>query len=299
MDTPFSKINYPEVAKAAESEISQSKNSRARRSTYNDKVANRKDDVKISSRPVTSKPKIPSFNPKSKIDKNDIISQDIEANELLLNHNQPISNDENIGQEALNRLLKAKLQVLQVDFEKLVKLHQTKETVIRSVEERLKLSDEEKNKALKNFQTSQTQLDKLKKEFLNLKQTNEDNESALRTLKKELDVTSKSQKQIENEQNSKDIRLNRSLEELEKQKKLTNAQLQKEKIKFEELNLNYNNLFKDFKKVEKKNSDLLLIFKKQQLLIEVLRKQKVHIEAAKLLQFTEEEFLKALNLPNY
>ncbi|KAJ3226312.1 hypothetical protein HK099_005143 [Clydaea vesicula] len=239
MDTPFSKINYPEVAKAAES-------------------------------PMTSKPKIPSFNPKSKIDKNDIISQDIEANELLLNHNQPISNDENIGQEALNRLLKAKLQVLQVDFEKLVKLHQTKETVIRSVEERLKLSDEEKNKALKNFQTSQ-----------------------------ELDVTSKSQKQIENEQNSKDIRLNRSLEELEKQKKLTNAQLQKEKIKFEELNLNYNNLFKDFKKVEKKNSDLLLIFKKQQLLIEVLRKQKVHIEAAKLLQFTEEEFLKALNLPNY
>ncbi|MEQ2268992.1 hypothetical protein XENORESO_020341 [Xenotaenia resolanae] len=59
---------------------------------------------------------------------------------------------------------------------------------------------------------------------------------------------------------------------------------------------NVENLLTENKMLKKQKTELVVGLKKQAMLIDILKRQKMHLEAAKLLSFTEEEFLKAMDL---
>ena len=90
--------------------------------------------------------------------------------------------------------------------------------------------------------------------------------------------------------------MNRALEELEKYKLALKDAKMTESAKNEGIRRDLDKLTDENRRLEKQRNELLQAFKKQMKLIDVLKRQKMHIESAKLLAFTEDEFVKTLEL---
>ncbi|XP_054498101.2 testis-expressed protein 9 isoform X4 [Agelaius phoeniceus] len=204
-----------------------------------------------------------------------------------------------MGAEAQIRFLKAKLRVMQEDLVNIVFECRKKDDENQNLGTRLKDTEEENSRLQRTTSLQQSQIEKYKMLSQEANKKTERLQQEVTALEKELEGLKRAQKQAAATQSATEVRLNRALEEVEKYKVELNKLKQSNKdVANQELKM-IEELKAENKKLQKQKGELITGFKKQLKLIDILKRQKMHIEAAKMLSFTEEEFMKALEWGNY
>ncbi|XP_044516041.1 testis-expressed protein 9 [Gracilinanus agilis] len=203
-----------------------------------------------------------------------------------------------IGTEAQIRFLKAKLRVMQEELDSLVYDCNKKDDETRNLKASLKDINEERARMERTINIQQSQIEKYKILSEELNKKCDGFQQQLTAVEKELDNRRKLQKQASSSQSAIEVRLNRALEDVEKYKLELSKLKQSNKDSANEEHKKIEELKAENKKLEKQKGELMSGFKKQMKLIDILKRQKMHIEAAKMLSFSEEEFMKALEWGN-
>ncbi|XP_045184087.2 testis-expressed protein 9-like [Mercenaria mercenaria] len=201
---------------------------------------------------------------------------------------------QDMGSEAQIRFLKAKLRVMQEEMDRLGQEISKKEEENSSLSVHVKELEDERGRLTRTNAAQTQQIDKFKKIADDSKTKTESLETQLSSTRKELEQMKRNQKQQATTQGATEVRLNRALEEIEKYKEQLSRSKTSSRETADHEKRKVDQLLADNKRLEKQKNELMAGFKKQLKLIDILKRQKMHVEAAKMLAFSEEEFVKAL-----
>ncbi|XP_028299008.1 testis-expressed protein 9 [Gouania willdenowi] len=199
------------------------------------------------------------------------------------------------GSEAQTRVLKAKLRIMQVELDQLSTEYYKKDDENEKLSAKMKALEEDRDKLQRTSRIQQAQIDKHKASADDLDRKCHGLQLQVSTLHKEIENLNQTHKQAVAAQRTAEVRLNRALEEVEKLKSQLSNMKQMNKDKMSEEHQSKESLLAENTTLRKQKAELIVGFKKQLKLIDVLKRQKMHFEAAKLLSFKEEEFLNALD----
>ena len=115
-------------------------------------------------------------------------------------------------------------------------------------------------------------------------------------LRRELQDAIKATKKAAAGGSNNQVRYNRVVEENERLRQKIKDLESTIKDEGESQKVHMEKLAGERRRLERQRNELLTAFKKQMKLIDILKRQKMHIESAKLLHFTEQEFSKALDI---
>ena len=207
----------------------------------------------------------------------------------------PASGDD-MGTEASLRYQKARLAVTLEELERLRGLLAEKTAAVADAEASVRELQQKTSMLSRSERSLQAALEKERADKSEGAKRADGLERELALLKRQSDESARREKTTGADVRSKDVRLNRALEELER----TKAQLKQLRDEREGAGhgarAEAQRLAAENSKLRKRQSELVLAFKKQAKLIDVLKRQKLHVEAATLLSFTEAEFSKTLEL---
>nr|XP_040021280.1 testis-expressed protein 9 isoform X2 [Gasterosteus aculeatus aculeatus] len=197
--------------------------------------------------------------------------------------------------DAQIRVLKAKLRIMQEELDQLSCEFYKKDDENAKLSAKLKELEDERARLQKTTNIQQTQIEKHRALAEESDKKCDGLQLQVSALDKEIENLHRSHKQAASVHGTVEVRLNRALEEVERLKTQLNKMKQMSKDKLSEDHHSKENLLAENKMLKKQKAELVVGFKKQQKLIDILKRQKMHFEAAKLLSFTEDEFLKALD----
>ena len=198
---------------------------------------------------------------------------------------------------AQERYQKAKIRMLTQQVEESKSVHKKMMEQANDLQRQLKFEREETKKLRKRIQILET--DSRRQNNLKAVARSEPDvgvmEQDILLLKKDLATAERIAKSADATNKTKDLQLKRASEQINKLK----VQLAEAVAASSENSGSGQGQIEALKTrnkvLEKQRSDLVDAFKKQMKLIDVLKRQKVHIEAARLLNFTETEFMKTLD----
>jgi hypothetical protein len=201
---------------------------------------------------------------------------------------------EGLGSEATVRYQRAKIRVMAQELEQLSSAHQDVCRELAEEQQQRKQAVEALAVQQRRAKAQDVEVEKQRKRAELAGRKLEDVSLELAAVKKELEVALRSRQTERGDASSKDVRLNRALQELEKFKGLLQERRAAEREQQSDARGELERLTRDHRKLEKHKAELVAAFRKQTKLIDVLRRQKLHVEAARMLSFTEAEYTAAL-----
>ncbi|XP_075219547.1 testis-expressed protein 9 [Lycorma delicatula] len=199
------------------------------------------------------------------------------------------------GSEGLIRILQAKVKVLREQLNTLQTDYTRRTDEWKSLQAEIVKVEENSLKNKYCLLSTQDQLKKQEKLVSTLTSHLQIRDRENGVLKKQIESLKRELKQQEMSSSGHEVRLNRSLEEIEKLKEsLRKSQYEEKELK-DANRVRQEECNKILSRLEKQKSELILSFKKQVYLINNLKKQQGILETSRLVSLTEEEFNKLLD----
>mmetsp|Transcript_30233 Transcript_30233/g.49282 ORF Transcript_30233/g.49282 Transcript_30233/m.49282 type:complete len:339 (+) Transcript_30233:164-1180(+) len=193
------------------------------------------------------------------------------------------------------RLQKARLIALEKALSKLSKENLEYNSQRKMWEKKLADTSELNKQLKRSLQKSEQQMGKSKKSLNEAVNKARNSERELQVAKKELSSAQREREQLRSNSKNLDLKLNRAFAEIDKLKGKVKTQRSHGKATGDASRKELIKANSELRKLQAHNKELVTAFKKQMKLIDVLKRQKLHMEAAKMLSFTEEEFAKTIN----
>eukprot|EP00930_Biecheleria_cincta_P091780 TRINITY_DN81434_c0_g1_i1.p1 TRINITY_DN81434_c0_g1~~TRINITY_DN81434_c0_g1_i1.p1 ORF type:complete len:313 (+),score=80.84 TRINITY_DN81434_c0_g1_i1:53-991(+) len=203
------------------------------------------------------------------------------------------------GGEALHttiRLQNARILALQEELDKTIQELAARDDETHQLRQESKQAAEEIKRLQKSSAAAEQGQDKNKKRLADLEVKCKELEVERSELIKERDQFDLKLRKLDAENSSKEARINRLVEEAEKLKASAKEAGHQDRDRASTDRREVDRLTSEIRKLERQRSELVTAFKKQMKLIEVLKRQRAHMEAARVLSFTEDEFIRILEL---